>query len=104
MKIEAGKLRLVNIGQLIEVVSGGTTVMGKLERVKRAKHSAEVALRVSGDSVTVSDDSIVHMIRNSEFYELRNLTEVMEDVLSEAEAQGLPTPSFAQAPVSASNR
>lgn len=69
MYVEASKLRLINIGQLIEVASGGTITMGKLERVKR-NDTGKVTLRISGDSVCVDESQQVNIRRSAELHEL----------------------------------
>ena len=77
MKIPASGLRLVNVGQLIEVAIKGTTLMGKLERVKLHPHGhslnqfeAEVTLRISGDTIVVPATHTVNIRRSAELHEL----------------------------------
>lgn len=81
MYVEASNLRLINIGQLIEVVSGGITTMGKLERVKRNPAMAKVTLRISGDSVCVAEDQRVNIRRSPELHELHLASLGVEDLV-----------------------
>jgi len=81
MFVSASKLRLINIGQLIEVVADGITTMGKLERVKLNPATAKVTLRISGDSVCVPDAQQVNIRRSPELYELHMASLGMEDLL-----------------------
>lgn len=80
MYVEASKLRLINIGQLIEVVSQGTVTMGKLERVKR-NESGKVTLRISGDSVCVDESQQVNIRRSAELYEMHQTSLAVDDLV-----------------------
>lgn len=80
MYVEASKLRLINIGQLIEVTSGGTMIMGKLERVKR-NETGKVTLRISGDSVCIAEDQQVNIRRSPELHELHLASLGVEDLV-----------------------
>lgn len=75
----ASNLRLINIGQLIEVTSGGTLWMGKLERVK-VNEIGKVTLRISGDTVCVEKDHAVNIRRSSELHKLHMAAIGMEDL------------------------
>lgn len=87
MHVEARQLRLTNIGQLIEVALSGSTVMGKLERVK--KHvQGEVTLRISGDSVLVPAGHMVNIRRSGELHELHLASLGVEDLLESAGVGG----------------
>ena len=91
MHVEVSYLMLTNLGQLIEVVADGVTTMGKLERVKfprKAEASAKVTLRISGDTVTVDGDKIVHIRRSAELYELHQAGLGLEDLLEAQEKVG----------------
>lgn len=91
MHVEARNLRLTNIGQLIEVVADGITTMGKLERVKfprKAETSGRVTLRISGDTVAVEGDKVVHIRRSAELYELHQTGLNIEDLIEAQEKVG----------------
>lgn len=89
MKIPANTLRLVNIGQLIEVVTMGSTLMGKLERVKLHPYGhsklnnfeAEVTLRISGDTIVVPATHTVNIKRSGELHELHLASLAVEDLV-----------------------
>lgn len=87
MIVEARNLKLHNIGQLILVVSGETTLMGKLERVKGPRKEAGlvgaekmISLRISGETVTVEPDASVRIRRSPELHELWLASQAMEDI------------------------
>lgn len=80
MYVNASNLRLINIGQLIEVVTAGVTVMGKLERVK-FHGEAQVTLRISGDTIVVPATGQVNIRRSSELHELRLASLGVEDLV-----------------------
>lgn len=80
MIVSAQALRLVNIGQLISVATEGTTVMGKLDRVKHFTTSRKVSLRVSGDTVTVDEGHLVNIRRSAEAHELKQVTDAVDDL------------------------
>jgi hypothetical protein len=84
MIIEARNLKLHNIGQLILVVSGESTLMGKLERVKgpRKEDGAQkmISLRISGETVSVEPSSSVRIRRSPELHELWLASQAMEDI------------------------
>lgn len=81
MYVSANKLRLINVGQLIEVVTAGVTIMGKLERVKLHRDDEVVTLRVSGDTVLVPAQHQVNIRRSSELHELRLASMGLEDLV-----------------------
>lgn len=92
MHVEARNLRLTNIGQLIEVVADGITTMGKLERVKfprKTEVSGKITLRVSGDTVAVEGDKVVHIRRSAELYELHQTGLTLEDLVDAQEKVGV---------------
>jgi hypothetical protein len=78
--VNASNLRLINIGQLIEVVAAGVTTMGKLERVKFLA-DGHVTLRVSGDTVVVPTTHQVNIRRSPELHELRLASLGVEDLV-----------------------
>lgn len=86
MIVSAQALRLTNIGQLISVVTGGVTLMGKLDRVKHIEASQLVSLRVSGDTVTVDQDHLVNIRRSAESYELKQVSEAVDDLTDALES------------------
>jgi hypothetical protein len=81
VKVDASKLRLINIGQLIEVMADGIHTMGKLERVKRNPASGKVTLRISGDSVCVAGGHEVNIRRSPELYELHMASLGIDDLV-----------------------
>lgn len=87
MHVEARKLRLTNIGQLIEVALTKSTIMGKLERVQM-EASGEVVLRISGNSVTVPEAHKVNIRRSGELHELHIASLGVEDLLDSAGVGG----------------
>lgn len=80
MYVNANRLRLINIGQLIEVVAEGVTTMGKLERVKFQSDNS-VSLRISGDTVSVLATEQVNIRRSPELHELRLASLGVEDLV-----------------------
>jgi len=91
MIVEARQLRLTNIDQLIAVVIKGTTLMGKLERVKfhpsgltNSNFQAEVTLRIGGDTITVPAQHHVNIRRSGELYELHQAALGMDELLESA--------------------
>ena len=87
MHVEARQLRLTNIGQLIEVALNGSTLMGKLERVKMHVEGI-VTLRISGDSVVVPSAHRVNIRRSGELHELHLASLGVEDLLESAGVGG----------------
>ena len=87
MHVEARKLRLTNVGQLIEVAVLDTTVMGKLERVQKYL-SGEVILRISGAEITVPQAHTVNIRRSGELHELHIASLGVEDLLDSAGVGG----------------
>lgn len=81
MILAASKLKLRNIGQLAEFVSDGTAVMGRIERIKISPRGETVALRLSGESFTMSGDKLVNVIRSSELHEQVITNINIEDIL-----------------------
>lgn len=81
MILAASKLKLRNIGQLAEFVSDGTAVMGRIERIKIAPKGESVALRMSGETYTLTGDKLLNVIRSSELHEQVITNINIEDLL-----------------------
>ena len=81
MILSANKLKLRNIGQLVEFVQDGTAVMGRIERVKIAPQGKTVSLRMSGEVFALPGDKLLNVIRSSELHEQVITNINIEDML-----------------------
>lgn len=82
MKIMASQLQARNIGQIVTVDLSGDTLMGKIERVKFTAVGT-VCLRVSGETMQLSNDHEIDIRRSVELGEAYRLRQDIGDVLDD---------------------
>ena len=81
MIIPATKLKLRNVGQLIEFVHNGIAVMGRVDLVM-IPLTGKVDLRLAGigKSFSLDRDHLVNIIRSTEAYEAFQGTLALEEI------------------------
>lgn len=84
MIISASKLKLRNVGQLVEFVHNSVAVMGRVDLVMihTATEKVELRLAGSGKSYTLNGEHLLNIIRTTEAYEAFQGTLALEEIVN----------------------